>query len=141
MTTPFTGGCMCGAIRYDCSAEPVMAGNCHCRDCQRASGGAFASVMAVPTAALKITGEPKYYDSKGDSGQTVSRGFCPNCGARLFGKPKVAPDLTMIMAGSVDDPSWHRPGMDIYTSSAQPWDHMNPDLPKFPKMPPMQPNP
>jgi len=135
MATSFTGGCICGAVRYVCSAEPVMACNCHCRDCQKAGGGAFASALAVPTIALKITGEVKYYDTKGGSGQTVSRGFCPNCGARLFGKPKAMPDLTVILAGSLDDPSWFRPGMDVYTASAQPWDHMNPDLPKFSKMP------
>ena len=137
MATPFTGGCMCGAVRYECSAEPVMAGNCHCRDCQRASGGAFVSALAVPRNALKITSEIKYYDVKGDSGNTVSRGFCPNCGARLFGRPAVVPDLIVIMAGSLGDPSWYKPGMDFYTASAQPWDYMNPELPKFPQMPQM----
>lgn len=137
MATPFTGGCMCGAVRYECSAEPLMSGNCHCRDCQRASGGAFVSALAVPRNALKITGEIKYYDVKGDSGNTVSRGFCPNCGARLFGRPAVASDLIVIMAGSLDDPSWYKPGMDFYTASAQPWDYMNPELPKFSQMPQM----
>ena len=135
MATSFTGGCMCGAVRYECSAEPIMAGNCHCRDCQKAGGGAFASALAVPTVALKIAGDLKYYDTKGDSGQTVSRGFCPNCGARLLGTSKAMPDLTVILAGSLDDPSWYRPNMDIYTASAQPWAYMNPDLPKFSKMP------
>ena len=57
MATPFTGGCACGAVRYECAAEPVMTGNCHCRDCQKATGGAFVPALAVPTAALKITGE------------------------------------------------------------------------------------
>jgi len=135
MTTSFTGGCIRGAVRYECSAEPLMTANCHCRDCQKASGGAFSSVLAVPTAALMIVGQIKYYDTKGDSGQTASRGFCPICGARLLGKPKAMPDLTVILAGSLDDPSWFRPGMDFYAASAQPWNHMNPDLPKFSKMP------
>ena len=135
MATSFTGGCICRAVRYECYAEPLMTANCHCRDCQKASGGAFVSALAVPKSALKITGDVKYYDTKGDSGQTVSRGFCPNCGARLFGKSKGMSDLTIILAGSLDDPTWYRPGMDLYTSSAQPWDYMNPALPKFPKMP------
>lgn len=136
MATPFTGGCMCGAVRYECSAEPVMTGNCHCRDCQRATGGAYVSVIFVPRNAVKITGEVQYYDVKGDSGHIMSRGFCPTCGSRLFGKPAVVPDLMGIMAGSLDDPSSHRPAMDIYTASAQPWDYLNPELPKFPKGPP-----
>ena len=137
MATPFTGGCMCGAVRYECSVEPVMTANCHCRDCQRTTGGAYASVFFVPRNTIKITGEVKYYDVKGESGNILSRGFCPTCGSRLFGKPAVMPDLMGIMAGSLDDPSSHRPAIDIYTTSAQPWDSMNPELPKFPKGPPM----
>ena len=135
MATKFTGGCLCGAVRYECAADPVMTGNCHCRDCQKSGGGAFAPALAVPAVALKITGTVKYYDKKGDSGQIVSRGFCPNCGARLFGKPKAMPEITVVLAGSLDDPSWFRPAMDLYTASAQPWDHMNPELPKFSRMP------
>src|SRR5712692_4663641 len=120
MATSAKGGCMCGAVRYECTAEPVLMGNCHCRDCQRATGSAFSSVLGVPLSAVKITGQVKYYESKGDSGNTGSRGFCPNCGSRLFGKPAVASDLIMIMAGSLDDPSAYKPAMDIYTSSAHP---------------------
>jgi hypothetical protein len=137
MATPFSGGCMCGAIRYECSADPLLALNCHCRDCQRSTGSAFASVLAVPKDALKITGEPKYYDVKADSGNMISRGFCPECGSPLFTKLSARADMMGIKAASLDDPSWHKPAMDIYTSSAQPWDHMNPDLPKSPKMPQM----
>jgi hypothetical protein len=68
----------------------------------------------VPTEVLKITGQTKYYDTKGDSGHIMSRGFCPDCGGRLFGKTKAMPDLTVVLAGSLDDPSWYRPGMNIY---------------------------
>ncbi|MGH8645188.1 MAG: GFA family protein [Gammaproteobacteria bacterium] len=137
MTIHFTGGCACGTIRYEWSAEPVFAGNCHCRDCQRATGGTFAPLVFVPCSAGAITGDVKYRDIKGDSGQIVSRGFCPACGARLFLKAEMMPDLMGIMAGSLDDPSWFQPTMDIYTASAEPWDFMNPDLPKFPNMSPM----
>ena len=62
MPTPFSGGCACGAVRYDCSAEPLLSFNCHCRDCQRTSGSAFALVLMVPTGAFTITkGTPRYY--------------------------------------------------------------------------------
>ncbi len=135
MKTPFTGGCMCGAIRYECTAEPIATGLCHCRDCQRATGSAFAAGLVVPRSAVTITGEVKYYDVIGDSGGIVSRGFCPNCGSRLFAKLPI-PEVMGIMAGSLDDPSEFKPGMDLYTDIAQPWDYMNPDLPKFDKMPP-----
>ena len=137
MATRFTGGCLCGQVRYECSADPLFMGNCHCRDCQKASGGAYEPDIGLPAAALKITGAVKYYDSKADSGNTLSRGFCPECGASLFGKTSALPDLAMITAGSLDDPSLYKPTLDIFTASAQPWDHMNPALAKFPKMPPM----
>jgi hypothetical protein len=89
MATPLTGGCLCGAVRYECSAEPVMTGNCilraaQCRHHRR------------------------------------SRGFCPTCSSRLFGKPAIMPEVMSIMAGSLDDPSSHKPAMDIYTASVQP---------------------
>lgn len=134
MKLPFTGGCMCGAIRYECSAEPIMMGNCHCRDCQQATGTAFAAAMLVPRDAVSITGDVKYYDVTGESGSIVGRGFCPNCGSRLFSKPPI-PEFMGIMAGSLDDPSWFQPEADLYTSSGQPWDYLNPDLPHFAKLP------
>jgi hypothetical protein len=137
MATPFTGGCMCGAVRYECSAEPLFSLNCHCRDCQRETGSAFAPILAVLKAAFMLTqGTPKYLDIVADSGQTTRRAFCAACGSHLFGEPGSAPDIVTIRAGSLDDPSRFRPRLDIYTASAQPWDSMNPELPKFPKMPP-----
>lgn len=135
MATKLTGGCFCGAVRYESDADSIFMGNCHCRDCQRASGSGYDAAIGIPAGALKITGNVKYHDSKADSGNTLSRGFCPECGSRLFGKTSGMPDLAMITAGSLDDPTQYEPQMDIYTSSAQPWDHMNPALPKFPKMP------
>jgi len=98
-------------------------------------GGAYAAALLVPASAVSITGEVKYHDVTGDSGGIMSRGFCATCGARLFGKPPGATGMLSIMAGSLDDPSWYRPQADIYTASAQPWDYMNPDLPKFLELP------
>jgi hypothetical protein len=128
---------MCGAVRYECSAAPLFMGNCHCRDCQRANGSAYNPAIGVPRNAVKITGDVKYYESKADSGNMTRRAFCANCGSRLFSYPPFAPELMVIVASSLDDPSIFKPGMDIFTSSAQPWDHLDPALPRFPKMPPM----
>ena len=138
MAVPFSGGCLCGAIRYESHAEPLFSINCHCRDCQRTTGTAYAPVLAVPKDALSIIqGEPTYYTAQSDSGETVSRGFCPQCGSGIFSKLSANPDIIGLKAASLDDPSWFRPAMDIYTDSAQPWDVMSPDLPKVPKMPQM----
>jgi hypothetical protein len=138
MTVPFTGGCACGAVRYECSAEPLLVVNCHCRDCQQSGGAPFATVLMVPKAAVTLKGEAKYHQVKADSGNVSTRGFCPTCGSPLFGQPSGMPiELIGLRAASLDDSSWVRPTMDMYTASAQPWDYMNPGLPKFPKMPPL----
>lgn len=136
MPASFSGGCACGAVRYECKAEPLFALNCHCRDCQRETGSAFAPILAVPRAAFRVTrGSPRYFDLQADSGYTTRRAFCGACGSRLFGEPGSRADMVTIRAGSLDDPREFRPGQDIFTVSAQPWDHMNPDLPKVPRLP------
>ena len=144
MTTPvcYSGGCACGAIRYRCSAEPVMAFNCHCRDCQRASGSAFASILVVPTTAFEIlTGEPAYHSVVADSGHTMQRGFCAQCGSPLLIREPARPGIVLVQAGGLDDPGRHQPAADIFQARAHPWDYMNPDLPGYPTMPPLPDSP
>ncbi len=82
-----SGGCLCGAVRYASSAAPIIEGNCHCRDCQKASGSAYAPTLFFPVQAVTITGDAKFFESIGGSGQPIRRGFCPNCGSQLFGLP------------------------------------------------------
>jgi hypothetical protein len=65
----------------------------------------------------------------------MERGFCPECGSPVVINESADPSLVIIQAASLDDPSWVQPVMDIFTSSAQPWDHMNPVLPKFAREP------
>jgi hypothetical protein len=128
-----TGGCACGAIRYESAAEPVAMLNCHCRDCQQASGSAYAAILVLPKAAVSVTGEPRYHKRIGDAGRAVERGFCPGCGSPIAMKLELMPDLLCLKAGSLDDPSGHAPSVDIFTASAQSWDHMDPKLSKFPQ--------
>ena len=141
MPIPFSGGCACGAIRYACSAEPVVSLNCHCRDCQRASGSAYAPVLIVPVAAFALTkGAPKYHrvtGVTGENGYTVDRGFCPDCGSPLITTGQRASNFGVIglRAASLDDPSWFRPIGDNFVVSAQPWDYLNPALRKFERAP------
>lgn len=136
MSMELTGGCLCGAVRYQCAAAVVLSGNCHCRDCQKASGSAYAPTLFVPRIALTVTGEVRWFEKLADSGLVVGRGFCPHCGSSLFGRTAAMPDLTAIRAGSLDDPSSYHPQVDIYTSRAAPWDFMDPQIPRFPEMPP-----
>ena len=137
MTTLRTGGCLCGAIRYESSGEPVFALQCHCRDCQRQTGSAYVAAVRVPAAEFCITkGKPKHYIAKADSGNEITRVFCPDCGSPLYAQVSTRPDLVGIRVVSLDDPSWFRAEADIFVKSAQPWDYMNPAIPKYPTYPP-----
>lgn len=125
-----SGGCACGAIRYASSAEPMAAISCHCRDCQRWGGAAFSSGFVVPTAALAITGEPRWYATNVDGGFTARRGFCATCGTHLFTESTRHP-FRSVFAGTLDDSSWFKPALDIFVKSAQPWVLLDPSTPKF----------
>src|SRR5208282_6002659 len=134
-TSMVKGGCACGAVRYECSADPIMAANCYCTDCQRSTGTAMASVLLVPKAAFKLTGELKQFEVTGDSGNKVSRGFCPNCGSPILSILPAMADFVALKAGSLDDPSQFKPMMQVYMKSAPPWAPVRDDLPKFDKQP------
>jgi len=138
ITTPFSGGCACGAIRYESTAEPVMMIHCHCRDCQRSSGGPFSSFVVVPAEAFNLLqGSLRFHASPSDAGGMTRRGFCPDCGSPVMGKPDAAPQFVAIRTASLDDPSGFTPQVDVWTVDAHPWDQMNPTLPKFEKYPPI----
>src|SRR5256886_11252589 len=86
MKIPFTGGCSCGAIRYESTAEPVMMFKCHCRDCQQVTGGAFVPGMLLSREAFRFTrGQLRYHFTPSLRGGKHKRGFCPECGSRLTG--------------------------------------------------------
>jgi hypothetical protein len=136
ITTPFTGGCACGAIRYESVTEPVLMVHCHCRDCQRSSGGPFSSFVIVPSDAFKLLqGSLRFYESPSHASGKTHRGFCPDCGSPIMAQSAVNRDVAAIWTASLDDPSWFNPQMDVWTSDAHPWDQMNPALPRFEKYP------
>jgi hypothetical protein len=136
MKLPLTGGCACGAIRYETTAEPVVMFHCHCRDCQRASGGPFTSFVIVPAEAFRFSqGSVRLHDSPSHRGGKTHRGFCADCGSPILAKTDANPDIVAIRTASMDDPSWFNLEMNVWTSDAHPWDQMNPALPKFEKYP------
>ena len=131
-----SGGSLCGKVRYSANVEPMFTGVCHCRDCQKFGGSAFAVVVAVPKDALSVKGDLRSFSKPGDSGQPIERRFCPECGSTICDEAAVMPGVVMIAAGSLDDASWLKPAMQIYCDSAQPWVQLGGGLQSFPKMPP-----
>ena len=118
--TRLSGGCACGAVRYEVREKPIFQLVCHCADCQKASGSAFAEVMIVASDRLSMQGrEPRFFDVTADSGRTMSRGFCETCGSPLMIRKPELPQLTFLQVGSLDDPSLFTPAAEVYTCRAQ----------------------
>ena len=136
MALPYTGGCACGALRYSIAGEPIVSNDCQCRDCQRESGAGHGSHMTFARSGVTVTGDVSTWDMVGDSGNVKTRAFCPVCGAPVYMTFAAMPDLFTIRAASLDDPGRYRPQMVFYAIRGYAWDHLDPDLPKFERMPP-----
>jgi hypothetical protein len=140
MRLPLSGGCQCGAVRYEVAAEPMTVYACHCRDCQRQTGAAFALSMIVARDALSVTsGAPVDWLRSGAhtaSGTPTHCMMCGACGSRLFNLPTRAPQLAILRPGTLDDISWLVPVGHIWTDSAQPWVRMPADTLNYPRQPP-----
>ncbi len=136
MTTPFTGGCACGAVRYAISDEPIFANHCQCRDCQRISGTAHGSYMTFPRReGVKVEGQARRWDIVADSGNTKTHAFCETCGVPVYLTFEAMPDLFAVHAASLDDPSRFRPHAITYASRAHDWAPLDRALPRFETMP------
>lgn len=139
MTTQFTGGCLCGAVRYTATAAPQLGGHCHCIDCRKSSGTGHCSHAVMAEDAVTIEGKPARFDKPADSGNMVSRYFCATCGGPVYSTNSGMPGMTFLRASSLDDPEIFSANMIVYARSAPSWDVMDTDLPTFETMPPQMP--
>ena len=134
--THLTGACLCGAVTFEVSADPVFQFACHCTDCQRASGGAPTLGMAFPEPALTVTkGTPRGYSVTGDSGGDVTRSFCETCGTPLFSRPQVMRGMVVVKVGALNDPTSFKPQVDLYMDSAHAWHRPHDGAAAFAKVP------
>lgn len=135
LTRPLTGACLCGAVHYEIAAEPILTGHCYCEDCRRTSATAHATHVMVPEESFTMTGDVRGYDRPADSGNIVSRKFCPTCGSAVFSTNSAMPGFTFVRASSLDDLDAVTPGAVVYASRAPHWDPADPALPAFAEMP------
>ena len=129
------GGCLCGAVRYSTTAEPVTSGVCHCRDCQKFTGSAFGALVYVPKETLMFEGTTKTFTSPGGSGKPMLRHFCPECGSSIAQEPGTRPGIVVLNIGTLDDPKSITPAREIFCDDALPWVQTIGDMPRFPKRP------
>jgi hypothetical protein len=134
--TAIDGGCLCGAVRYHITAEPITTRVCWCRLCQYLGAGSATVNVTFAAQAVAVTGEMHDFESTADSGSHMHRRFCPKCGTHLFSEAEARPHLTVLRAGTLDDPSIARPEITIWTSQAPPWARIDPDIPQHSHQPP-----
>ena len=116
-----TGKCLCGAVRYSFTGEPLMQALCHCKNCQRQAGSGWSMLIALPRDAVSIAGELRTYVDHSETGNEVHRQFCPTCGSPVFTRVPAQPDILFIKAGSLDDTSGFEPEVQFWTASKQDW--------------------
>jgi hypothetical protein len=131
----YTGGCLCGAVRYEAEGEPLYAGHCYCGDCRKASGSGFAPFMGFAASALRFTGETRVFTCKAANGGDADRNFCPVCGSLVFGGIVGEVEQHTIYAGSLDDPSRFHPTMVIFNRDRPEWAVLPPGVTVFETMP------
>ncbi len=131
----WTGGCMCGAIRYEVSEPPRESGTCHCHTCQQFSGSAYFAFARFSASAFRFTkGEPKLYRSTA----IAERGFCSDCGSSLTFRYLEAlgenvesgPDQYWIGIGTLDHPESVTLDLHYGVEGQLPWVHFDDDLPR-----------
>jgi hypothetical protein len=134
-----SGQCLCGAVRISVKGTPVRMAQCHCKDCQRASGTGHASNAIFNASDVKVTGETKGYTVTADSGSAYTRYFCPVCGGRIFGTHTGRPGMVIVPVGTLSDSSWFVPQAVLYTRNRPVWDITTDSVPNFEAMLPAAP--
>ncbi len=132
-TDKITGGCLCGAVRYEANEPPSKGVVCHCRVCQRTTGSAFEAIVKFPRTAFRFTkGEPKRYRSS----SIMEKCFCPHCGSTLTDQmlvrmsAKRGPDMVLVHIGSLDKPEAVSIASHYGVESQLPWVHFDDGLPR-----------
>ncbi len=124
---PAEGGCLCGAVRYRVSGEPVATTLCHCRSCRRASGGTNVAWAVFDNASFAwLNGEPSAYTSS----PGIAWLHCGKCGSLVGYRRASRPEHMDITTGTLDDPGRHPPGVEIWLDHKIDWETLNPNLPK-----------
>ncbi len=132
MAESFEGGCSCGAVRFRLNSAPMFVHCCHCLDCQRQTGSAFAVNALYETDRIEITaGTPEPVSMPTDGGRPHDIYRCPECKVAVWSDYGRRPYLRFVRVGTLDDPTAISPDVHIYTRSKQPWVALPADVPAF----------
>jgi hypothetical protein len=127
-----TGGCLCGAVRYEVTSDPVASRMCWCKLCQKLGAGSGTVNAVFNNDDVSITGELTTYSCTADSGADMIRGFCPVCGTPVTSQSSTRKHLLILRAGTLDDPEVIKPDMTIWTAQAPSWACISVERKQFP---------
>ena len=131
MSDGLDGGCSCGAVRYRLRSEPLFVHCCHCLNCQRQTGSAFAINVLIEAGSVEIVpGDPRPVDVPRDDGSTQRIFRCPACQVAVYSE-YTRPQVWFVRAGTLDDPSQVSPDVHIYTRSKRDWIALPESVPAF----------
>jgi len=126
------GGCLCGGVRFRIDGKLGPAGYCHCKECQRASGSAFASNAPARTQYFSLTSGAELV-SEYESSPGKFRAFCRRCGSPIYSRRDSEPELRRIRLGSLDGDPDRRPVLHVWVSENAPWHEITDALPQLPR--------
>src|SRR5665213_119914 len=127
-----TGGCLCKAVRYSISAEPIITRVCWCRLCQYIGAGSATVNACFPKDALLVSGDLRDYSSVADSGNVMHRRFCPIRGTHVFSAADSRPHLIFVRSGTLDDREIIKPAVTIWSAQAPSWACIDERIPQLP---------
>ncbi len=128
MSKILEGGCLCGRLRYRITADPIDAGYCHCRLCQRASGAPVLAWLTVPLAGFEYVAGTPHIVWSSKNGQ---REYCHDCCSQLVFRHVDTGETIDVTIATLDDPHCISPQYHIWTRSRINWLHIGDDLPQF----------
>jgi len=131
-----TGGCYCGALRYEAEGDPIMKGECHCRECQYLTGGQANDFMAMPDPGFRYTKGTFKAFRRADREHAVTREFCPECGTHILTRSPALPQAVILKVGTLDDTSvFGQPQVVMQTADAPSFHHIPEGIPSFERFP------
>ena len=127
-----TGSCQCKKITYSFERDKVISThNCHCKDCQKSTGSGKATLLYIAKKNLSVSGELKFFETKGSLGLNIKRGFCENCGSGVLSYAKELPMLRFLKAGTLHDSSWVKVDSNFFSESAHEWNKVDKEVKSF----------
>lgn len=135
----FSGHCLCGAIRYEITGEPLIVAQCHCEECRRLSGTGHTVGAMFHAEDLVLKGELVEFSYQSAKNSRVTKSFCPRCGSPVLGRNSRTPDYVTLPLGTMDDTADLTVEVVLFKKDEQHWEDLADDIPRFDGQPDWKP--